>query len=181
MYGPDVAAGLIEFRGAESNLSMMSDQDFPPDNLLPLAILARHCSESSQEFTPMTGTKHVPARFRQDGVGTPMCIRRSHASTAAVALVATVVCFADAGRGDAGAHHTRLGAFDVMTIDWTMKGDRLPLSWLRPTIVKTTVVRKHFVASEQGDERVLPLVDCEPLVSPLADDIVSRRARDCST
>ena len=86
-------------------------------------------------------------------------------------------------------------------VDRSRKSDRLPMKRADSVTTKTTIIRKNVGASERADRsargtlarRTLelddgkhtpnrapaPLLDCEALVSPLADPILSRFVGRC--
>src|SRR5215207_1856665 len=100
------------------------------------------------------------------------------------AIAAASLVIEVAGFGSSSVDPRRDTPESLTVPNRALKGDRLPLVPLAregSTRVKTITIRIRPVPAEDRQEVSLALVECESVVSPLADPVLSRRARACST
>ena len=97
------------------------------------------------------------------------------------AIAAASLVIETAGFGSSGVDARRADPGSLTVLNRALKADRLPLAREGSTRVKTISIRIRPVPAEDRQEVSLALVECESLVSPLADPALSRRVRACST
>ena len=97
------------------------------------------------------------------------------------AIVAASLVIETAGSGSSSVDPRRADPQSLTVTNRALKADRLPLAGDGATRVKTISIRIRPMPGEDGREVSVALVECESVVSPLADPALSRRARACST
>jgi hypothetical protein len=97
------------------------------------------------------------------------------------AIVAASLVIETAGFGSSSVDARRADPESLTVTNRALKADRLPLAGDGATRVKTISIRIRPMPGEDRQEVSVALVECESVVSPLADPALSRRARACST
>ncbi len=107
-------------------------------------------------------------------------------AAAAIAGAATLVTGPDPA---AGFFAAQPGGSHEIAINRTAKAGRVPdlapvlVPVFRPVLapVRVKTIRIPLAGQRRDGHPLALLVDCEPLVSPLADVVASRRPRQCTT